>query len=1054
MKRWLPFLLMFVIGAAACSEKFKEALEEERKATENLSLTLAVNSASIKLGDMTARFTATANYKEKGSQDVTGSCVFKIDNPAIIEIGQSGQVYPKSEGSTNVSFSYDNETSNTVSFTVADSTGPVIIVAQTQDLDHDGVLDAVKVFFSEPVKDSSVNVSAWSIAGVTGLHFDPTTDGDAPDDMIIYLTFTPNDLFTTEKQLSIAVSNNAVTDLGVNAIVPATANTIDGAPPVLKFNQGGMDHLGNGTKTLTLYFSEPVYGTRTNPACPDASISAGTFAYTDANPGGATEIANATNRCGTNVVELEMDNAFIATDTGDSISSKPGTLYDQAGNEIVAFASPISFNSQRGFFAFPHIGVSCGITIPLTIAPYIGKSLVVVAEGYGTTYIYDSATGGYSTGPPLSGTDGAYEGCNAFRIDSGNRTGQWLIIHGDYTNKTSYFNPADLSMNIGPELSKTVRHGNHVMKINSGMYAGKYIIIHAYQNNTTDIFDPLASSEDQRILPGPSFPYPSIAHYGCHSFVPMSGPYANKRIILRGDTKKVSVYDEENGAFIEGDAALQPKGNISHYSHTFYIESGVNAGKWLTVHGGSSIATSLFDESTGTYSNGPYLKGTVGNYGVTSMKIQSGPNAGRWLTMHNGKTCSSMYNPVTGSFDVGPVLPNESTDLNSVLFSFHTSRIQTGLHAGKWIVYNQGPSGQPGANLIYDEVANSFFLQRGAGSISAGTHSFMVPRGVFAGKWMCIRETSNSRIFDPTSGGFYEGPSLTTIGAGTHSFDITSGPNAGKRLVIHGNVSGQTASPISFYNYDTSSFESAGLMNRMVYYGAHSFKIKTGPYAGRWLIIHGSWTNTTSYCIESDSVDGDFKFVDGPQLTSAFGGYCVGQTLFLESGTYRGKWLTIIANSNKETSLYDEQTNQFTRVNDLLLTANAGPGTLSFRINSGINAGKWVIVHGTSSTILDETTSKTSIGPTLAPGTATTYGSYAVYLNTGVYNGRYMVMLGSDKTNLFNPDTMTFCEGPSSKNLGCYHGAHAFQITTGPRTGWFVMLSGPSTSASMNYFVP
>ncbi len=1040
MKRWLPFLLMFVIGAAACSEKFKEALEEERKATENLSLTLAVNSASIKLGDMTARFTATANYKEKGSQDVTGSCVFKIDNPAIIEIGQSGQVYPKSEGSTNVSFSYDNETSNTVSFTVADSTGPVIIVAQTQDLDHDGVLDAVKVFFSEPVKDSSVNVSAWSIAGVTGLHFDPTTDGDAPDDMIIYLTFMPNSQLTTENLLSIAVSNNAVADLGLNSIMPTTMNAVDGAPPVCRWNRAG-----SGSTVLTLFFSEPVFGTRSSAGCPDLSLAAGNFRYTNVSGDGADRIVSVNNRCGTNVVELTLDVACHASDVADTIGNTTQAIFDAAGNEVISFNSTLAFNQQQGYFTNPGTYKSTSgdyrpFVLQLTTGSDAGKYFIIQSDSSSSTYLMDPITGNFhncSSPSLLSGSAGLAS--YAFQLVGGANAKKWVIVHGFNDTKTSVLDESTLVISEGKQTGVSNSTGANAVR----MASGRWLVIHGGGSTATSLLDEADSALAFVAHPTP-LPFPSGK--GCHSIKITTGPKAGLWLIVLGNGQKNAVYFNESAMTFT--ATTLPYA-VSLGGHAFKIATGAHAGKWLIASGENNVNTIIYDESSDTFVQGPVQCYTTTN-AISSFEIKSGTYAGRRLFIYGGRRMTTWYDGATNSFTMGPLV--SSSDLN--LAGLSGFFVPSGVQAGKWIIYAQSDG-----HFIFDEINSTFFLERSMSSIYAGSMVWYNATGVHAGKWLIVKGyLGQTQLYDEITGGwnnYAESPSVMgDVGSGGHMLLPTLGTYAGKPLLVLGNNNEAT----SVYDPTIGQFVPGPSLTKNAKEGSHSFR-----YApGKWLVVIGNTTLETNLFDEATST-----FSDGPALyyhnvnDKVWNG-C--STINIQSGTCAGRFITIHCTygsyGGPVTSMFNPATVSY--VNGPTLRANPVVGTISFRIDSGVHAGKWIILHGNglkTSTLLDESKlveDPAHINDAISDGPPLTENlfqiSKAYYIDSGLYNGRWMVICANNKTNIYNPTTGLFEQGPDTQQLTNSSNCLMFKLKSGPRTGQHVLVSG--WGASMNYFVP
>ncbi len=76
------------------------------------------------------------------------------------------------------------------------------------------------------------------------------------------------------------------------------------------------------------------------------------------------------------------------------------------------------------------------------------------------------------------------------------------------------------------------------------------------------------------------------------------------------------------------------------------------------------------------------------------------------------------------------------------------------------------------------------------------------------------------------------------------------------------------------------------------------------------------------------------------------------------------------------------------------LTANAGPGSSSFLIQSGTNIGKQLIIHGggTSTTLYNFSDQSASVGPSLT--TSVSNGSSNAFLSSGANTGKTLVIVG------------------------------------------------------------
>lgn len=118
--------------------------------------------------------------------------------------------------------------------TVTVNEAPVITSAETQDLDKDGFLDAVKLVFSKNIKDSTVSAAAFEVAGYSAETFASATAGDTADNNVIYITFTESGTADTGVKPAIAYTQGILEDLDGNKMnSTGPVATADKAAPVV-----------------------------------------------------------------------------------------------------------------------------------------------------------------------------------------------------------------------------------------------------------------------------------------------------------------------------------------------------------------------------------------------------------------------------------------------------------------------------------------------------------------------------------------------------------------------------------------------------------------------------------------------------------------------------------------------------------------------------------------------------------------------------------------------------------------------------------------------------
>ncbi|MEK9150339.1 MAG: hypothetical protein AAB267_09900, partial [Candidatus Desantisbacteria bacterium] len=144
-------------------------------------------------------------------------------------------------------------------FYVVDPTPPTITKAATMDKDSDGWIDGIGITFSEPIKDTSVVLTDFSITGVGS----PTgsLSGAGVDDNYIELLFGDG-ILTTDATPTLTYTPGLLTDLygaehGGNLLGSTTTTALDFAKPVIQIVTPSSNGVDNDSIAITYWLSEP-----------------------------------------------------------------------------------------------------------------------------------------------------------------------------------------------------------------------------------------------------------------------------------------------------------------------------------------------------------------------------------------------------------------------------------------------------------------------------------------------------------------------------------------------------------------------------------------------------------------------------------------------------------------------------------------------------------------------------------------------------------------------------------------------------------------------------
>ncbi|MFZ5630709.1 MAG: beta strand repeat-containing protein [Spirochaetota bacterium] len=227
---------------------------------------------------------------------------------------------------------------------------PLLLSAETMDINSDGTIDHYKLTFSMPVDDTSfpgyagvnalgTTTTTWLIANQGNVRIDtrdtapPIGPGDTgTNDAVIYVEFTgssktdmtPDLTTTTSPALSPAGGTATLLQISTGDIIEQ-----DKAPPAIVSAIAA-----TGTTSLQLVFSERIY---TNPGSGDA-FDISDFSYNNTNATGAASLVGLTEANGMDgKLILTLNAPFGSADhNSDQIAVAVNQVFDASGNEASA----------------------------------------------------------------------------------------------------------------------------------------------------------------------------------------------------------------------------------------------------------------------------------------------------------------------------------------------------------------------------------------------------------------------------------------------------------------------------------------------------------------------------------------------------------------------------------------------------------------------------------------------------------------------------------------------------------------------------------------------
>lgn len=378
------------------------------------------------------------------------------------------------------------------------------------------------------------------------------------------------------------------------------------------------------------------------------------FSWSSSDPDKVTVAADGTvtaRRTGTVIVtakttdERRIGQAFVTVPRGQMLTIR-GAVTTEA----------MTYNPIAGVFkALPALTGTAGNGASLHAVgqgPLKGKILIVHGGATTATSVFDPGTATFAAGPTLSSTANA--GGHAFATGRGTIV---CVLGGGSSMATSVYDMNTNSFSAGPNLTGNAGAGSKTFPVTSGAQSGKFITIHGNTVSTTSLFDPADSS----YTTGPALPAGAAAGT---NFIPVtSGASAGKTLILHGNSTTISLYNPANHDFTAAGTATS---NINNGASAFLINGGVNAGKYFIIHGNSGSTTSISNAAadiTGWVvgQTVPYSAGA----GSHVFRINAGIYAGKLMVIYNSGTTTSLFDDASDSFSNGPQIAITGAGLGS-----------------------------------------------------------------------------------------------------------------------------------------------------------------------------------------------------------------------------------------------------------------------------------------------------------------------------------------------------------------------------------------------------
>lgn len=614
-------------------------------------------------------------------------------------------------------------------------------------------------------------------------------------------------------------------------------------------------------------------------------------------------LTTGTPGAGTHVIQLP-DGRFMVLIGGSSNTQ----IYDQISNTFTAGPALATDTLGAGAHSFQRSD---------------GKWIVVVGGNSKNLQLYDPTSGANGSFSQLTGASGLQGASNAGAgsLSIQRPDGKYVVVHGNTTQLTTLFDAGwntsgtwtseDINNTKISTYSAMMWTANPQSANNNARLDAETITFEVKTGDTTVSLgnNPYFGIHDSGGL---------VKTYGNSQYakirVTFTSPVRSYPSGVTGIISQTNIWEGEGGVFYRR-SLLQPtvsslkiqnplisygdptNGADPSFGRNFATASALMEGVTTDSSNRLTLQT-LRNTPTASASGGIIIASAsanlTGNAGAGSHTIER--NSGKFIVIHgNSLTTTSIYDPDTNTFSVGPTLPNT---------------VGAGAHSfllpdGRFFVVLGGTTNR---TAIFDPQSNVFYSGPSLyGNVGSGAHSFIRPDG----SYLILNGggTSATNIIDPFTMAITQGPftagTTPNVGGGA----LTIKRPDGRFLVVLGNGNA-VATGTNIYDAATNTFAAGpALVGGAVNTGGNAIQLNTGR------IVLFKSTATSNYY---DPIQNTFA----AGATSTANG--AGAFVILRSD---GKIFKANGGNAATTNIYDPQVNT-------VLTGTSAP-TLPCNVNTG-----------------------------------------------------------------------------------------------------------------------
>lgn len=704
-----------------------------------------------------------------------------------------------------------------------------------------------------------------------------------------------------------------------------------------------------------------------------------------------------------------------------------------------------------------------GVTIKIKVTAGLKGMNGVAAKAYqSATGISFATPCGQScfhsdSAPMSAATQG---GSHSFEIPAGPYAGSIITVAGNNTSNTTFWNAQTNQTAIGPPACGGMVNGANSFYVatQGGPRSGKIITWVGGAGTTACTYDPVTNQYAGTAQPSLGGANPNSGSLA----IPIStGINAGNYMILNGTGTTVYVYNVAFDSFGTAGIATSSVGDGSSW---FRLDTGGNAGKIFVVSGANTTNTQLIDETIPAYAS-PYI--AAANHSIGSLLFRV--NSGLWenqLMLANGWGTTNTYTYDQGGGTApGPTLPCP-IDAGSQAIT-----LGSGPRSGQTLILCGGNPTPTADFTFYNHNIDSFVNLSGTiaatstsmtGVVGQNSSITKITQGPLKGSYFLVNGngTVNTSLFDPTLPGFVGTRLFKTTGTGISGFGIGTGVKAGRVMIMSGGFAATSSLATTIYDPKTGLTEIGPNLpgGNGIDAGATNFPVSTGVNAGKQYILKG---NSTTVVLKYDPDNNMFAVAVGsgidysgtPQNKGAGS-----RALLMPNGPQASNYLILNGGGDNNADFFNTNTNSFSLAGTVTGCVSVNPGSWIFKVQSGIHAGKFMIICGTvlATSIFDPSGPSFTGGPSLisSPPNA---GAHGFYIATGPDAGKFLFFPGvGTNTRMYDPTLNSWGAGPTlAACTGATQGVGGFAIPilAGVNAGKLLVVMGGGTTTNC-YFNP